>query len=335
MKSFFAILLLVTALSSEAFAQCDPLPAFPELNDISAINDFQYGTTYLARPVVANSPCKRPAPTQDEMLAYLNGLRTGTTQSKTVSGAALKDDTALLKLFGQMHDKDPRSNSEPWRYARGATVSVSPPCKDVLCAMKSIYGEELGVQMLYMRAKFGFNTSYLAMQEGDAWKPDDLGIVMAMLEDMPDQILPINEGMRFLHINAEGRGGAKMIAEALMHVYLGWHNLPESEKTTSLAHELGHVFGEGKTDKPEWLNLSGWTKTVVDGKDVWDMGRPERAVLGYAKTNPNEDFAETFFMYRYNGAAMKRRQPEKYQYMKERVFKGAEYTTPNSCAGIP
>lgn len=299
---------------------------------MSLFNDFDGITTFLARPDVTQSPCKRSPPTQAEMLAHLNGLRSGVIQSKTVAGAALKDGKELLKLFGEMHNKDPRSNQEPWRYSRGATVSIAPPCKEVLCAMQSLYGNELGIQMLYMRSKFGFNTSHLAMQEGDAWPSADLGTVMAMLEDMPDNILPINEGMRFLHMPARGRGGAEMIAEALMHVYLGWHELPESEKTTSLAHELGHVFGEGKTNQPEWLNLSGWTKNAAD---QWVMGRPEKAVLGYAQTNPNEDFAETFFMYRYNGAAMKRRQPEKYQYMKERVFNGAEYTSPASCAGIP
>lgn len=323
MKAFVFFTLV---FSTTVFAQCEAIP------DLSQFDDFDGITSFLARPVVANSPCKSLPPTQTQMLAYLNGLRTGTTQSKTIAGAALKDDKALLELFAEMHNKDPRSNQEPWRYSRGTTVSVPPPCKDVLCAMKSIYGEEYGIQLLYARAKFGINSSHLAMGEGDAWKPQDYGTVLAMLEDMPDTILPINEGMRLLHFPTDGRNGDVMVAESFMHVYIGWHDLPESEKTTSLAHELGHVFGEGKTDKPEWLNLSGWTKNAAD---QWVMGRPERAVLGYARTNPNEDFAETFFMYRYNGAAMKRRQPEKYQYMKERVFKGAEYDTPTRCAGTP
>ncbi len=318
---------LLTVLSStSALAQCD------EVLDLSLFKDFDGITAFLARPNVTQSPCKRSPPTQAEMLLHLNGLRSGSKQTRTVAGATLNDNKELLELFGEMHNRDPRSTKEPWRYSRGATISVNPPCNEVLCAMKTIYGEELGIQMLYMRSKFGFNTSHLAMHEGDPWPSQDLGTVMAMLEDMPDSILPINEGMRFLHMPTRGRDGVEMIAESLMHVYLGWNELPESEKTTSLAHELGHVFGEGKADKPEWLNLSGWTKNVAN---EWVMGRTDTAVLEYAQTNPNEDFAETFFMYRYNGAALKRRQPEKYRYMKERVFNGAEYDTLANCSGVP
>lgn len=325
-KSLRSLFLVAYFICPHALAAYDPVPEFDKFSDLDGL------TNFLARPIVANSPCKNSAPSQAEMLSYLNHLRSGNVQSKKVSGAALKDDRALLELFGKIHNKDPRSNKEPWRYSRGATVGVPARCKEVLCAMQSLYGNELGIQMLYMRAKFGFNSSHLAMGEGDMWPSSDMGTVLAMLEDMPDSILPINEGMRFLHMPTDGRNGEVMVAESLIHVYSPWHNLPVNEKTTSLAHELGHVFGEGKTDTPEWLNLSGWIK---DANGRWIMGRPETAVLDHAKTNPIEDFAETFFMYRYNGAALKRRQPEKYQYMKDYVFKSAEYISTESCAEVP
>ena len=115
-------------------------------------------------------------------------------------------------------------------------------CKEVMCAMKNLYGEELGIQILYMRAKFGLNSSHLGVGEGDAWKPQDLGVVLAMLGDFPSDICSIEEGTRFVHINAGGKNGDKIIAESLVHVYLGWHNLNESERTTSLAHELVTCF---------------------------------------------------------------------------------------------
>ena len=169
----------------------------------------------------------------------------------------------------------------------------------------------------------------------NAWPTKDLGTALAMLNDLPDSMFPVEEGSRFVHINADNNKGYKMIAESLIQVYSGWHNLDENQKTTSLSHEVGHLFAHGRWDKPEWIELSGWTsrKEIVDGKEktIWTMGRPETAVLEYAKTNPNEDFGESFFMYRYNGAQMKERFPEKYEYMKNNVFNGSEFISSTSC----
>ncbi len=123
-----------------------------------------------------------------------------------------------------------------------------------------------------------------------------------MLNDFPGSMFPIFEGTRFIHVNSSGRGGHSMIAEALVHVYLGWHNLPLSEKTTSLAHELGHLFSRGKWETEAWLHLSAWS-SVRD---------------------------ETFFLYRYNGKHLKRLHPDKYQYMRDNVFHGAEFDS-SSC----
>ena len=83
------------------------------------------------------------------------------------------------------------------------------------------------------------------------------------------------------------------------------------------------MFSYKLKDTPEWKNLSGLTSEKIDEKKIkWTMGKPEQAVLPYAKTNPSEDFGETFFMYRYNGSQMKERFPEKYEYMKLNVFHG-------------
>ncbi len=184
-----------------------------------------------------------------------------------------------------------------------------------------------------MREKFGFNSSAPAVgyPEGNQWNAADFGIILAMLNDFPGSMFPIFEGTRFIHVNSSGRGGHSMIAEALVHVYLGWHNLPLSEKTTSLAHELGHLFSRGKWETEAWLHLSAWS-SVRDEKNnlIWTMGDPTAAPLGYARTNPNEDFAETFFLYRYNGKHLKRLHPDKYQYMRDNVFHGAEFDS-SSC----
>ncbi len=55
----------------------------------------------------------------------------------------------------------------------------------------------------------------------------------------------------------------------------------------------------------------------------------------YAKENPAEDWAETIATYRYNGLNLKNSCPSKYNYIKDNVFNGAEYTDLNSCSELP
>lgn len=327
---FTGLLLINLVLSASAFAMCED-DHFDELAPIKAISSAIGKKEFLDRPDVTKSPCKNLPPTKDEMLNYLDSLRLSKVQSKEVAGAKLKDDESLIKLFGELHNPDSAKPGEMWRSTKGTKVNVGP-CKDVLCSMKMLYGEELGIQLLYMRAKFGFNASHLGVGEGIAWPSEKFGIILAMLNDFPQSMHPVNAGGRFLYIDADGRNGDTMAAEALVHVYRGWDKLKESEKTTSLAHELGHLFAHSRKNSPAWLKLSGWTSTKNEkGHDVWTMGMPHKAVLQYARTNPNEDFAETFFMYRYNGAQLKEMQPEKYQYMKDEVYKGQEFLDQNSC----
>lgn len=289
---------------------------------------------FVQRPDVSKSPCKNSPPTEEEMNAYLEAKKTGHIKSKLIAGAKLRDDETLLRIFGEIHNQDPKYKKDTWRFAKGTRVSLTPRCESVACAMTQLYGKKHGLQLLYMREKFGFNSSATAVgyPGADQWSDSDFGIVLAMLNDFPQRMFPILEGTRFIHVNAQGRGGHNMIAEALVHVYLGWHKLPASEKTTSLAHELGHLFSINKWNTTSWLILSHWGRSFNEKKElVWTMGDRSAAPLGYARTNPNEDFAETFFLYRYNGKGLRRLHPEKYEYMRVNVFHGAEFDSEESC----
>lgn len=289
---------------------------------------------FVQRPDVTKSFCKSSAPSEVAMLSFLEARKTGRVRKAHIAGAKLRDDETLLRIFGEIHSEDPNYRKDPWRFAKGTRVAIARGCESVVCAMSQLYGKKHGIQLLYMREKFGFNSSATAVgyPGADQWNPSDFGIVLAMLNDFPKKMFPIFEGTRFIHVNAEGRGGHSMIAEALVHVYLGWHNLPESEKTTSLAHELGHLFSRGKWETRAWLSLSDWTSARnAKNEVVWKMGDRSAAPLGYARTNPNEDFAETFFLYRYNGKGLRRLHPEKYEYMRVNVFHGMEFDSEESC----
>lgn len=68
------------------------------------------------------------------------------------------------------------------------------------------------------------------------------------------------------------------------------------------------------------LKLSGWKKL-----QDWEADENHCRVSNYGSTNPDEDFAETASAYRYNARDLQKRCPEKYEWMKARVFDNYEY----------
>jgi hypothetical protein len=57
----------------------------------------------------------------------------------------------------------------------------------------------------------------------------------------------------------------------------------------------------------------------------------ESFISGYAKTNPLEDIAESITAYRFNPKKLKELSPERYKYLKDRVFMGVEYLSDTQC----
>ncbi|MCO4755263.1 MAG: hypothetical protein KC478_12330 [Bacteriovoracaceae bacterium] len=58
---------------------------------------------------------------------------------------------------------------------------------------------------------------------------------------------------------------------------------------------------------------------------------PDKIISKYGETNPSEDFAESMAAYRFNPQGLLDSNPEKYQFLKEKVFSGQEYLSPEDC----
>lgn len=118
-------------------------------------------------------------------------------------------------------------------------------------------------------------------------------------------------------------------------------DIPEFYKTDGyiyrcMLHELSHHYDytrggymERKNDFPSesegWKSLSGWDKQKVlksDGSyaSKWVHSDGAQFVSWYAKTSPEEDWAESLAMYRIRPAFMKESAPLKFDYMKNNVF---------------
>lgn len=124
-----------------------------------------------------------------------------------------------------------------------------------------------------------------------------------------------------------------VIADAYGAVFDGIDNYNFNEKVATITHELGHrsaYLNKNNLDESAaWENASGW-QTGADEKPF--NNRMTGWVSDYAKTNPREDYAETYTLYRFNPRRLKQVSPERYQFMKEQVFKGIEYDQ-NICQG--
>jgi hypothetical protein len=209
-------------------------------------------------------------------------------------------------------------------------------CTQVICAAQEIFGEKVGVQLLFMLGRFGFNGSHLKVRNADLWKSEELDTALLTLSDLPKQLISPNP-LAYNHpLNHFKRGNdptqpdpGQPAANAIIFVFNDWSLESAANQRYILFHELGHNADDGLvfSDSPSWFHAAGWKDSDLS----WDLIHPERAVSKYAETNPLEDFAESFAAYRYNSSTLKKASPDVYQFMKKNVFHGIEYTSESSC----
>lgn len=124
-------------------------------------------------------------------------------------------------------------------------------------------------------------------------------------------------------------------------------NTFSNEKWTKLVliHETCHHYdfqgdyqnGVRRTDSPSFgfNKLSKWKKNVEkDGELKWQHDDKDQFVTTYASTAPVEDFAESCAYYIADPETLKAKAPEKYEFMKKKVFHGQEFAAKNEPSWI-
>lgn len=87
----------------------------------------------------------------------------------------------------------------------------------------------------------------------------------------------------------------------------------------TIVHEVGHTvaFADRRRRQDDFERL------------FWPNGNRDHArgvpISAYALLHPAEDFAESFLYYRYGGARLASRGPERYAWMRDNVFGGREF----------
>lgn len=284
---------------------------------------------------VKNAKCQNAgAVSEESMLNYIN--RNNSAQplaSDNFFGIQLEDESphkiALLKKLtefdGLWNIMDKSKNIESQK-----TFNIPSDCKKVICAAKSIFGENQGPKLLYLLDKYELNLSHEIDDNITAWKDSQLDTILEAVDDLPAHLIPFERNQYFKHYKNGYGPSASTLANATITFYDPWDDLDSSEmQMYTVIHEIGHNIGSrlNQDEDPEWLNITGWME--LDGE--WKSYRDDKQVSKYGATNPAEDFAEAFSGYRYDPERLKRISPKKYEYMKKNVFLGLEYTSEAKC----
>nr|BFD62829.1 hypothetical protein BdHM001_15100 [Bdellovibrio sp. HM001] len=282
---------------------------------------------------VLQAPCKsQRAPTVEFMETSLRKMP-GPTQSKTLHGISFKNEnSSLLQLFSDLHTFDLSLRGKP-------ELRFSSSCNQVLCAMKEIYGEKEGVQLLFLLKQFGFNGSHLRTTKASAWYASELDEILQALQDYPLHLYPVAYNKRLVHFTRGQRYsfGENIIANASMEIFDRWNELPFGERQQTFLHELGHTlaYRQRLDTSADWLRIAGWKEVQksYEGRSYKDyvLEKPEKAVSEYGTLNPSEDFAESVVAYRFKGRDLLNQQPEKYQYLKTKIFANQEFLSEDQC----
>lgn len=326
-------LLLLALFSTLSFAEENcPVDGLPEVKDIEAIAKkmewFAAGKDHVAK-----APCARQTPfTNDEMKKWIDDQPTVVTRSESINGVYFEDESVEnLKTFRLLTDAATIFGPDPARQK-----IFNSNCKKVECAVKEIFGSDEGQRLLYLHRRFGLNGSHLVRKDTAAFTSGQLDSILLSLSDFPERILPVEEN-RMVMRAPPGSGQEGVYANASITVFDKWVESDPGTQRAIFTHEMGHRLG-GTThvDGDErWKKKSGWSSEtkVIDGNDytVWSASKKDSFVSNYAKTNPDEDFAESVLAYRYNPQALKESDASKYELIKNTVFDGVEYTSQAAC----
>jgi hypothetical protein len=289
---------------------------------------------------ISEAPCKtKIIPSREEMEKFINSDFRIMTDTQ-INGVVLKNEKSeLINAFRDFTTARSMLGERltPLRQLNiQQTFKINPDCDKVLCALEKIWGKEAAIKMLYIKLSTNFNTSELAFNQSRRFRDEELNDIILAFEDLPKHLRKIGLGknQRLTAFDGESLsqyGDEKVTANAVIMLFPGWAQKSSFNRQYILFHELSHNISSylKKLDEsPDWLDFSQWVRKDDDWRA---LEKTSCFISEYAKRNPWEDFAETLSAYRYNGQMLKMRCPEKYSFMKERVFLGIEYLDPASC----
>lgn len=303
--------------------------------------------TSLESPLVEQAPhCRKSFPTLSQMKAELEALsQTAPLVNTGVGGLALQNENQqLAAAYRELttyktYQARPQTEIDFWHLFKDSS------CRKALCGIEKVYGPERGPLYLYVMTKYGLNLSHLGYDRLRAptpadqplfesyffvrsWELSELPPYLRAIFELPENQLPVFP-TRMTHSGIAHRENPNIVSNGIIQFYTPIDTKTDMQKERTTYHEIAHALGTSRRldTSPEWIRISGWV--LIDGKPV--QPNKNGLVTQYAGKDLFEDFAESFVYYRYEPETLLALSPERYQYMKDKVFGGREYLKSLSC----
>lgn len=299
---------------------------------------------------VITSVCQAPVlSTTAEIEKYFSQIPQKAEEDSVLEYAGIQfknEKSSLIEAFTHL-----TQNAE-WRHEKDAIpdlqskYKINPTCSKVLCAMKKMFGKDVGPKMLYLMHKYNLNTSPLSWTNASVLNDDEITDVIKTLRFFPPAFFPLELNKKLIRFkrgymrtaDVDPTGQSFVVANSTIELFDPWTESAHTERQQALFHEIGHNMAEsllGNLDtSAAWLRLGNWPKENVDAlsKQARDhRTENHHGVSKYGNSNAAEDFAESFNAYRFNPELLKIQSPGKYNYMKQLVYDGLEYTSAKDC----
>ncbi|MFY7992649.1 MAG: hypothetical protein ACOVP4_05090 [Bacteriovoracaceae bacterium] len=330
------ILLFLSTLIAFSSPKCEESVILPlKTNDLTQVLD----QVLLPRPSdeeIMNARCKtKSAPSLKEMESFING-NTSLIKTEIINGVSIKNESPIaIEAFKDLTtNKDFFFNTlmKENQTQIQSKYSINPSCAKALCAVKKIWGDELGTKILYLKMRYGINSSELAYSDEDMtaerFKIDEIDDIIMAIADLPKDYQSLFKNKPIIHMVLK-KDIPTNIANASIIVFNKWVEQSRAQRQFAIYHELIHNISSHKNEiceSKDWRALSGWSSKNNGKSWEYDLEK-ECFATNYAKKNSSEDFAESATVYRYAPEKFKEKCPKKYQFIKNKLFNNIEYTT--------
>lgn len=283
-------------------------------------------------------------PQPNEMRDFLESKKLHRDETLVFPKFVLTDDAYYIELLESIINVDPYQNfSYDYNFPKEIRQKhknwkeqfYDYGCRDVFCYSEKLFGKELALRILYMKAKYGFNSSPFNFLGATSPRVEDFDFILSVLSDLPDNFYPvINYRKNFrLTFQKENEKSKSVWADNAIRIYPSFLTKPRDRQRRILIHEIGHNIQRMNLkldDDQDWLKIGGWKKKEKRygqgaTKTIWKTTGSDQSPIDFGRLDPYEDFAVTFSQYRYRGDWLKKVSPKRYDYMKKKVFQGVEY----------
>lgn len=347
-KLCFAVSILVTyKVEANPLARCQAV-----INLRDNITDIQAAVTFndpLSNPTfkVSRAVCLNTRPPSDlQMERWLRALGSDPLPWVEVNGVRFENETPeRIEIYKMLASE--KNNSVVIDKVQGEQkifnqhdrpIGHKTRCKKVDCAIKELFGEKEGLRMAYLYGNYRLNGSHLRFS-ASPYSAKELDEVIVALGDLPKDLFPLAQDTPIVRITRDHAHGNNQhpctLANSSMQLFDLWSAVPSDVKRETIIHELAHSLTQQKLKgldiSEEWLALSKWNKKEGSSSNAAKGADAKDFVSEYAMTSPREDFAESFAAYVYEPQKLKKGQPQKYSFLKEKVFGNREFTDASNC----